>query len=75
MLAVASYGGWRGQEVLILEPCTGYPVSVAAGVETGTHQVLPPGAAVETSLTAVMYDHMAQVSRICRDGRVEGVYL
>jgi hypothetical protein len=68
----ASYGGWRGHEVLILEPCTGYPVSVGEGVEAGTHQVLPPGGTVETSLTAVVYDRMAGVSGISLDGDVEG---
>lgn len=49
----ASYGGgWRGLDVLVLEPCTGYPLSVAAGVAAGTHQVLPAGASMEWSMTA-----------------------
>jgi len=49
----ASYGGgWRGLDVLVLEPCTGYPLSVAEGVAQGTHQVLAAGATKEWSLTA-----------------------
>ena len=49
----ASYGGgWRGLDVLVLEPCTGHPLSVAEGVAAGTHQVLPAGATKEWSLTA-----------------------
>ena len=49
----ASYGGgWRGLDVLVLEPCTGYPLSVADGVRAGTHQTLPAGATRSWTLTA-----------------------
>lgn len=49
----ASYGGgWRGLDVLVLEPCTGYPLSVLDGVAAGTHQVLAAGATRAWSLTA-----------------------
>ena len=49
----ASYGGgWRGLDVLVLEPCTGHPLSVLDGVTAGTHQVLPAGARKAWSLTA-----------------------
>jgi len=47
-------GGWRGLDVLVLEPCTGYPLSVAAGVAAGTHQVLPAGATRSWTLTAAI---------------------
>ncbi|CAI9400835.1 hypothetical protein [Aestuariimicrobium sp. T2.26MG-19.2B] len=39
----ASHGGWRGIRTVVLEPCTGWPLSVSAGVEAGTHRVLHPG--------------------------------
>jgi hypothetical protein len=49
----ASYGGgWRGLTVLVLEPCTGYPLSVNDGIRAGTHQVLPAGATKSWQLTA-----------------------
>jgi hypothetical protein len=49
----ASYGGgWRGLDVLVLEPCTGYPLSVSEGVAVGTHQVLPAGETKSWRLTA-----------------------
>ena len=51
----ASYGGWRGLEVLILEPCTGYPVSLADGVAKGTHRTLQQGQSVESTVTAVPF--------------------
>ena len=71
----ASYGGWRSHEVVVLEPCTGYPMSVESGVNAGTHQVLPAQGTVQTTLAAVVYDGFENVSRIGRDGRVEGVRL
>jgi len=52
----ASYGGWRDHEVVVLEPCTGYPVSVEEGRAADTHQVLEPGGHVETELTAIVHD-------------------
>jgi hypothetical protein len=49
----ASYdGGWRGLDVLVLEPCSGYPLSVLEGVAAGTHQVLPAGGTKSWALTA-----------------------
>lgn len=68
----ASYGGWRAHEVLILEPCTGYPVSVLEGINAGTHQILPSGAAIETDLVMVAYEGMAEVSGVDKDGTVHG---
>ena len=50
-----SYGaGWRGLDVLVLEPCTGHPLSVAGGVAAGTHQVLAAGQTRTWSLTATV---------------------
>lgn len=47
-------GGWRGHDVLVLEPCTGHPLSVADGVAAGTHQVLEAGATRTWALTAAV---------------------
>lgn len=66
----ASYGGWRGLRVLVLEPCTGYPVSVTEGVDAGTHSVLAPGQNVETEIAAVPYEGVGGVSGVGRDGSV-----
>jgi galactose mutarotase-like enzyme len=68
----ASYGGWRSHEVLILEPCTGYPISVTEGVAQGTHQTLPAGGQLETEMVRVAYEGFDEVSGIGRDGTVEG---
>lgn len=51
----ASYGGgWRGLDVLVLEPCTGYPLSVAEGVTAGTHQILTAGGTLQWRVTATV---------------------
>jgi hypothetical protein len=68
----ASYGGWRGLEVLVLEPCTGYPVSLAEGMAKGTHRTLQPGQSVEATVTAVPYSGLAAVTAVHPDGTVEG---
>ena len=69
----ASYGGWRGAEVLVLEPCTGYPVSVAHGVAQGTHRVLRAGEVIEATASLVAYDGMSEVTGVGLDGEVSGI--
>jgi hypothetical protein len=64
------FGGWRNLHVAILESCTGYPISVAAGVAQGTHQVLPAGAAISCDITAVVYAGISGVKHIDADGSV-----
>lgn len=71
----ASYGGWRGLEVLILEPCTGYPVSVNAGISAGTHQMLAPSETIETSLTMIAIQGISEVTEINSRGMVSGTAL
>lgn len=66
----ASYGGWRNLQVAILEPCSGYPISVGDGVARGTHQVLAAGAELSCSVTAVVYEGLAGVAHIDADGGV-----
>ena len=39
----ASYGGWRGHEVLVLEPTTSWPVSLAGAAARGRTRRLAPG--------------------------------
>lgn len=71
----ASYGGWRAHEVLVLEPCTGHPVSVSDGIAAGTHQTLPAGGVLETELVMVAYDGMAEVTGIDDNGCPQGARL
>ena len=66
----ASYGGWRDLEVLVLEPCSGYPLSVADGVEAGTHQRLAAGQVVETRIVATPFRGLRGVAYAGLDGTV-----
>ena len=68
----ASYGGWRDLQVAILEPCTGYPITVAEGQAAGTHQMLPAGGTVSTHLVAVLFDGLSSVTNVTEDLRVIG---
>jgi hypothetical protein len=66
----ASYGGWRNLQVAILEPCSGYPLSVAEGVPNGTHQVLAAGATIDCQVTATVFTGAEGVRAIDADGNV-----
>jgi hypothetical protein len=68
----ASYGGWRGLEVLVLEPCTDYPGGRTEGVAAGPHRTLRPGQSVETTVTAVPCSGFSAVTAVRPDGTVEG---
>jgi hypothetical protein len=52
----ASYGGWRDLYMVVLEPCTGYPVSVNDGVAQGTHRILEAGQTVECDVRATVFE-------------------
>lgn len=72
----ASYAGWLGSRVAVLEPCTGLGLSVTEGVATGRHRVLAPGETLHTRVSAVAYAGFAEVTGITGHGiecRVEGV--
>lgn len=46
----ASYGGFQGHEVAILEPCTTMPISLREAQRSGVCTVLPPHGALVTSV-------------------------
>ncbi len=69
----ASYGGWRNLNVLVLEPCTGYPVSVNDGLQQGTHRTLPPGGTIECEVSAVVRDGLSAVDYVDLEGNMQGV--
>jgi hypothetical protein len=68
----ATYGGWRNLQTVILEPCTGYPLSIVDGVSKGTHKILAAGEVLECDIKAVIYEGFESVSRIEFDGTVFG---
>jgi hypothetical protein len=68
----ASYGGWRGHNVAVLEPCTGYPVDFAAMRATGRQRTLEAGGSLETRVLFTVQEGIASVGRIEPDGRIIG---
>jgi hypothetical protein len=68
----ASYGGWQGLDVLVMEPCSGYPLRVAEGIRTGTHRTLAAGQTIETDVTAVVLQGLRSVAGASAAGVVEG---
>jgi hypothetical protein len=68
----ATYGGWRNLHTVVLEPCTGYPISVNEGVERGTHKVLGAGQSIECGVIAVVYEEASGVVSIDAEGNVVG---
>lgn len=50
--AFGAYGGWRGHHVLVVEPSTGRPGSLADNVAAGAAAVLEPAASLETEVLA-----------------------
>ncbi len=68
----ASYGGWRGHNVAVLEPCTGYPVDFAAMRAADRHRSLAPGGTLETRVLFAVQEGVGSVGCIEPDGRIVG---
>jgi galactose mutarotase-like enzyme len=66
----ASYGGWRGHEVAVLEPCTGYPLSFDAMRAAGRHRSLEAGGELRTDVKFVVQEGISAVTRIEADGHI-----
>lgn len=60
----ASFRGWRGLDVLVLEPCTGTGLSVLDGVETGRHRVLRAGEELRTRVTACVLEPASDIGSL-----------
>lgn len=68
----ATYGGWRNLNTVVLEPCTGYPVSVNQGLEQGTHRILQSGESIRCEVIATVFEGLDSVESIDADGNVNG---
>lgn len=66
----ASYGGWRGLYVAILEASTGCPKDLAVARASGRCGRLEAGATLEVEVQAVVYSGCASVRQIRPDGSV-----
>lgn len=66
----ASYGGWQDINAVVLEPCTGFPVSVPEGIKNKTHQTLMPGQALQCNIVASVREGLTKVEHIDTDGEM-----
>lgn len=63
-----TYGGWRGLNTVILEPCTGYPANLADAIATGSVLTLAPYATIATELSASVMDGEAALAAFTAGG-------
>ncbi len=64
----ATYGGWRGYQVALLEPCTSRPQQIEAAVEQGRAARLPPGGTWSTAVTFAAQEGLSLVGGLASDG-------
>lgn len=57
-----SFGGWRGLNTVILEPCTGYLANLEAAIANGSMLTLAPHSTVSTAMTATVLDSEAGIA-------------
>ena len=50
-----SYGGWRGYYLAVIEPWTGYPVTLSDAVARNAHCVLRPGTPFQCTVRATLW--------------------
>jgi hypothetical protein len=66
----ASYGGWRGYNVAVLEPCTGYPLRFAEMQAEGRAREIQPEETLATEVLFTVQEGLDAVSGIGEDGRM-----
>ncbi len=66
------YGGWRGHELLAMEPWTSHPQELGGALAAGRAQMLAPGERLETWVAFVLHEGLERVTGVDRgpDGLV-----
>ncbi len=57
-----TFGGWRGLNTVILEPCTGYPANLEAAIVNRSVLSLAPQETMATTMTASVLDGEAGIA-------------
>ena len=65
----ASYGGWRGYHMALLEPCTSYPQQLEDAISQGRAATLAPGAVLQTAVTFLCQEGLSSVGGISENGQ------
>jgi hypothetical protein len=66
----ATYGGWRSYNVVVLEPCTGYPLNFEAMKAACRHRSLAPGESLETDVRFLVQEGLRCVGSVDSSGRM-----
>ncbi len=64
----ACYGGWRGYQTLLVEPCTSYPQTLEEAIREGRAPILGPGAVFQTSVRFIAQEGLRSVSGVAENG-------
>jgi hypothetical protein len=65
-----TFGGWRGLETVVLEPCTTVPKDLVQAIRAGTCSHLESGAALSCDISAVLFDDVGSFRGLSDDGGV-----
>jgi galactose mutarotase-like enzyme len=60
------YGGWRGHELLALEPWTGHPQDLDGAIAAGRARTLAPGERLETWVAFALHEGLDRVTGVDR---------
>ncbi len=66
----ATHGGWRGLNVAVLEPATGYPFQMQKLIANGQARTLPAGQSLETEVTFSVQQGLHSIGGINADGTI-----
>lgn len=66
----ATYGGWRDLNVAVLEPATGYPLSLQSMLDEGRALWLAPGETLESKVLFSVQEGLDSIGGITESGRI-----
>lgn len=66
-----TFGGWRGLETVVLEPCTAYPKDLAEAIRTGHCAHLEGGSRLDCEVAVVIFDNLRAPRQIHADGKID----
>lgn len=66
----ATHGGWKGLNVAVLEPATGYPFSIHSLIEQGRARWLAPGETLETTVLFSAQQGLTSIGGVLPDGTI-----
>jgi hypothetical protein len=63
-----TFGGWRGLETVVLEPCTTMPKDLNVAIRRGTARHLAPGASLACNVRAIVFEGAEPIQGFAADG-------